>query len=155
MDSIQKSLEKLRSLSTEDTREALKSRIDEQSCLIIILKQRADDLLLRYQAQQKISADLEGRVTDCQEQLDRERKKVELIERRFMDLAGNNESIIVFMDEYKMQNAQLKLENKELQAENDTLFSRKLQDKEALVQKLTEEVKQLTEKYTNKEKEYR
>ncbi len=72
-----------------------------------------------------------------------------------MDLAANNQAIITFMDEYKSQNVQLKSENKELQSENDRLFSRKLQDKEVFVQKLMQDIKQLTENYTNKENEYR
>lgn len=155
MDSIQKSLEKLRSLSAEDTTEVLRSRIDEQSSLICILKQRADEVLLRCQALQKINTELEGRVMDCQKELDSERKKAELLEKRFMDLAANNQAIIAFMEEHKNQNAQLKLENKQLQSENETLFSKKLQDKEVFVQKLMQEIKQLTEKYTNKENEYR
>lgn len=155
MDNIQKSLEKLRSLSVEDSTEMLRSRIDEQSSLICILKQRADELLLRCQAVQKINSEVESRATDCQRELDGERKKAELLERRFMDLAANNQSIIAFMDEYKSQNAQLKLENKELQSENEALFSQKLQDKEVLVEKLMQEIKELTEKYTNRENEYR
>lgn len=157
MDSMQKSLEKLRSLSVDDATETgmLRSRIDEQSSLICMLKQRADEVLLRCQALQQINTKLEGRLTDCQKELDSERKKAELLERRFMDLAANNQAIIAFMDEHKNQNAQLKLENKQLQSENDTLFSQKLQDKEVFVQKLMQDIKQLTEKYTNKENEYR
>ncbi|XP_035532779.1 coiled-coil domain-containing protein 89 [Morone saxatilis] len=155
VDSIQKSLEKLRILSTEDTKEMLRSRIDEQSSLICILKQRADELLLRCQALQKINTELEGQVTDYKKEVDSKRKTIELLERRFMDLAANNKAIIAFMDEYKTQNAHLKLENKQLQSENDTLFSQKLQDKEVFVQNLLQEIQQLTEKYTNKENEYR
>ena len=157
MDSMQKSLEKLRSLSVGDATGTgmLRSRIDEQSSLICMLKQRADEVLLRYQAQQQINTELEGRLTDCQKELDSERKKAELLERRFMDLAANNQAIIAFMEEHKNENAQLKLENKQLQSENDTLFSQKLQDKEVLVQKVIQDIKQLTEKYTNKENEYR
>ncbi|XP_073330021.1 coiled-coil domain-containing protein 89 [Pagrus major] len=155
MDCIQKSLEKLQSLSVEDTTETLRSRIDEQSSLICILKHRADELLHRYQAQQKINTELEGQLTDGQRELDGERKKAELIEKRFMDLAANNQAIIAFMDEHKNHNAQLKLENEKLQSENDSLFSQKLQDKEVYVQKLLQDIKQLREKHTNKEKEYR
>ncbi|XP_038576399.1 coiled-coil domain-containing protein 89 isoform X1 [Micropterus salmoides] len=154
LDSMQKALEKLRSLSPKDTG-MLRSRIDEQSSLICILKHRADELLLRCDALQKINTELEDRVTDYQKKLDSERKKAELLEKRFMDLAANNQGIIAFMDEHKKQNAQLKLENKQLQSENETLFSQKLQDKEVFVQKLMEEIKQLTEKYTIKENEYR
>lgn len=157
MDSIQSSLEKLLSFSSEDTTEIgmLRSRISEQSSLICILKQRADELLVRYQALQTINSELEDSVTDCQEELDGERKKAELLEKRFMDLAANNQAIIAFMNEYKNQNAQLKVENKQLQAENDTLFCQKLQDKEAVVQNLMQEIQQLTDKYTSKENEFR
>ncbi|XP_030285448.1 coiled-coil domain-containing protein 89 [Sparus aurata] len=155
MDSVQRAREKLQSLSVEDTTETLRSRIDEQSGLICILKHRADELLLRCQAQQKINTELEGQLTDCQRELDCERKKGELIEKRFMDLAANNQAIIAFMDDHKNQNAQLKLENEKLQSENDSLFSQKLQDKEVYVQKLLQDIKQLMEKYTNKENEYR
>ncbi|KAG8000682.1 Coiled-coil domain-containing protein 89, partial [Nibea albiflora] len=155
VDSIQKALEKLQSLSAEDTTETLRSRIDEQSSLICILKQRADELLLRCQALQKINTEMEGRVTDNQKELDDERKKTELLNKRFMDLVANFKALTAFMDEHKNQNIQLKLENKQLQSENETLFSQKLQDKEVLVQKLLKEIKELTEKYTNKENVYR
>nr|XP_046260894.1 coiled-coil domain-containing protein 89 [Scatophagus argus] len=155
VDSIQKSLEKLQSLSLEGTTEVLRSRINEQSSLICILKERADEQHVRCQALQKINMELESQVTDSQKQLDGERKKAELLEKRFMDLAANNQAIIAFMDEYKAQNDQLKLKNKELLSENETLFSKKLQDKEMHAQKLLQESKQLTEIYTNKENEYR
>uniref|UniRef100_A0A672YG47 Zgc:172182 n=1 Tax=Sphaeramia orbicularis TaxID=375764 RepID=A0A672YG47_9TELE len=131
----------------------LRSRIGEQSSLICILKHRADELLLRCQALQEINTELEDRMRGCQKERDAERKKVEIIEKRFMHLAANNQAIITFKDEYKKQNAQLMLENKQLKSENETLFSKKLQDKEEMVQKLTEEIKLLTEKYTNKENE--
>ncbi|KAF3694884.1 Coiled-coil domain-containing protein 89 [Channa argus] len=157
MNSIQSSIEKLLSFSKEDTTELemLQSRINEQSSLIGILKQRSDELLQRYQALQTIHSELEDKETDYQEKLDAERQKVQLLEKRFMDLAAYNEGIIAFRNEYKNQNAQLKLENKKLQEENDTLFCQKLQDKEVMLQKLMQEVKHLTEKNTKKEKEYR
>ncbi|XP_035460378.1 coiled-coil domain-containing protein 89 isoform X2 [Scophthalmus maximus] len=157
MDIVQRSLDKLLSLSAEDATETemLRSRIDEQSSLICLLKQRADELLLRCQALQKINTELEDGVTDCQKELDSERKKAELKEKRFMDLAANNQAIITFMEDYKTQNDQLKMENKQLQSENHSLFSKKLHDKEVLVQKLMQEIKLLTENYTNKENGYR
>lgn len=133
----------------------LRSRIDEQSSLIGMLKQRADDVLLRSQALQALNAELEGRVEAHQKELDGERKKGELLKKRFMDLAANNQAIIAFMNDHKEQNSQLKTVNKQLQLENETLFSQKLHDKELLVQKLKQEIKQLTEKQTNKENEYR
>ncbi|XP_034741437.1 coiled-coil domain-containing protein 89 [Etheostoma cragini] len=156
MEIVRESLEKLRSISANDATETgmLRSRIDEQSSLICMLKERADEVLLRCQALQNINMELESRVTDCQTELDSERKRAELLEKRFVDLAANNQAIIAFMEEYKSQNVQLKLENKQLQSENDTLFSQKLQDKEVFVQKQMQEIKQLKEKYTNKEIEY-
>ncbi|XP_047457721.1 coiled-coil domain-containing protein 89 isoform X1 [Mugil cephalus] len=152
-DSIQKSLQ---NIATDDTTERiLRSRIDEQSSLICILKQRADEMLLRCQALQKINKELEDQVTDCQNELNTERRKSDMLEKRFMDLAANNQAIIVFMEEYKNQNAQFVLENKRLRAENESLFSKKLQDKEVMVCKLKQEIKLLTETHTHKENEYR
>uniref|UniRef100_A0A3B4B819 Uncharacterized protein n=1 Tax=Periophthalmus magnuspinnatus TaxID=409849 RepID=A0A3B4B819_9GOBI len=134
--------------------EILRSRIDEQSTLISILKQRSDELLVRCQALQKINSELEDQITDCHEELEKERKKYETLEKRFMDLASNNQAIIVFKDEYKSQNVQLRQKNQQLQSENESLFSKKLQDKEAAVQNLTEEINQLKDKYAQKEHDY-
>ena len=156
MDSYRRTLDQLQSLSTEDVTETemLRSRINEQSSMICTLKQRADELTLQCQALQKVNTGQEDGGTDHQRELDSARKKTELIERRFMDLAANNQAIIVFMNEYKSQNAQFEMDNKRLQSENDTLFSQKLQDKEELIQNLMQEIQRLTENYTNQEKEY-
>ncbi|XP_029937390.1 coiled-coil domain-containing protein 89 isoform X2 [Myripristis murdjan] len=155
VDSVQ-TLEKLRGLATEDKTETemLRSRVDEQSSLICILKQGADEMLLRCRSLQKMNTDLEDRVAVKHKELDLERKKSTIFERRFTDLASNHEKMIAFMNDYKRQNARLELENKHLRSENETLFSQKLQDKEVLVDKLTQEIKQLSEKYTNKDNEY-
>lgn len=157
MDKIQSSLKTLLSFSAEDTTEIemLRARMDEQSSLIGILKQRADELLIRNQALQTINSELEDKVTDCQEKLDAERQKAEIMTKRFMDLAVNNQEIITYMEEYKNENAQLKVENKQLQAEHDMLFCQKLQDKEVIIQNLIKEMKELTDKYKEKENEYR
>lgn len=133
----------------------LRSRIDEQSTLICILKKRSDEMLLRCQALQKINAELEDRVARCPKELDEEREKSQMLMKRFMDLAANNQAIIAFMEEYKAHNRQLKLENDKLRSENESLFSQKLHDKEELVQQLKEEVKELTEKHAKEESEYR
>ncbi|CAG5865573.1 unnamed protein product, partial [Menidia menidia] len=135
--------------------EMLRSRIDEQSSLICVLKHRADETLLRSQARQKINAELEVQLAHIQNELDMERKRADLLEKRFADLAANNQGIISFMEEHKSQNALLKLENKRLQSENDSLFSQKLHDREVLIQKLSQEIKLLHEKCINQEKEYR
>nr|XP_043875768.1 coiled-coil domain-containing protein 89 isoform X1 [Solea senegalensis] len=156
MDSVQRSMDKLLNLSAVDMTETeiLRSRMDEQSSLICILKQRADELLCQYQASEKMNTELKDRINVSQKELDTKSKRAELLEMRFMDLAANNQSVIAFMNEYKNHNAQLKMENKRLQSENDTLFSQKVQDKEVIVQNLMQEIKLMTENYTNKEKEY-
>lgn len=133
----------------------LHSRIDEQSTLICVLKKRADEMLLRYQALQKINSELEEQAAQLQRDLDGERERVELFKNRFTDLAANNQAIISFMEEHKKQNSQLKLENMRLQRENDSHFSQKLHDKEALVENLLQENKLLREKCTTNEKEFR
>ncbi|XP_028993437.1 coiled-coil domain-containing protein 89 [Betta splendens] len=155
VDIIQSSLEKHLSLSSEDTTEMLRARISEQSSLICILKQRSDDLLVKYQGLQQINSELEDRLTDCQEELDEQRSKAELLETRFMDLSDNNQAIIAFMEEYKSLNSQLKVENKQLQAENNTLFCQKLRDKELVVQNLMQEIQQLTDTCKSNEIKYR
>uniref|UniRef100_A0A3Q1EIK0 Zgc:172182 n=1 Tax=Acanthochromis polyacanthus TaxID=80966 RepID=A0A3Q1EIK0_9TELE len=157
MDSIQMLREKLQCLSTEDVtdRRVLRSRIDEQSSLICMLKQRADERLLQYQALQKVNTELEEQAAHRQEELDGEKKKREETEKSFQDLAIITQGIIEFMEEHKKENVQLKLENEQLQKENESLFSQKLHDKEVHVQKLMQDIKLLTEKYTKKENEYR
>ncbi|XP_075334635.1 coiled-coil domain-containing protein 89 [Odontesthes bonariensis] len=152
-DSCQKSPE----IPVEDLaeRQMLRTRIDEQSSLICVLKHRADETLLRYQARQKINAELEDQVAHREKELDIERNRAEMLKKRFTDLAANNQAIISFMKEHKSQNDRLKLENERLQSENDSLFSQKLHDREVIVQKLTQELKLLREENMNKENEYR
>uniref|UniRef100_A0A3Q2Q4H2 Zgc:172182 n=1 Tax=Fundulus heteroclitus TaxID=8078 RepID=A0A3Q2Q4H2_FUNHE len=133
----------------------LQSRIDEQSTLICILKKRADEMLLRYQAIQKINSELEDQAAQRQKELDSERTRAELLTNRFTDLATNNQAIISFMEEHKNLNTQLKLENRRLQLENDSHFSQELHDKEVLVEKLVQENKLLRDKCTANEKESR
>ncbi|CAL9690279.1 unnamed protein product [Knipowitschia caucasica] len=155
-ESMRLALEKL-SVSPEGAGtdvDALRCRVDQQSTLISILKNRTDELLLRCQALQKINSELEETVTDTHKELEDERKNYETLEKRFMDLAANNEAIIVFKDEYKSQNTELKERNKHLLCENESLFSKKLQDKEASVQLLAQEIKQLKENYAQKEHKY-
>lgn len=98
--------------------------------------------------------DLESQLRYTQKELESEKKRTQTCKERFMELAKNHRAIILFMHEYKTQNVQLKVENKELQLENKTLFSKKVEEKEAIIQKLLEENEQLREQYTNKEKEY-
>lgn len=156
MDDVYKALEKLRSLSQEERAETgmLRSRIDEQSNLICILKQRADEMLLRCQALEKINAELESLRGAVQAELDNEKKRSSQLEQRFMDLAANHQELIKFKDEYKRQNAVLTEENKRLREENETLFCKELQEKELIILSLTKELKDLAQQHTTLQAEY-
>ncbi len=156
MDDVHQALEKLRSLSQEERTEAdmLRSRIDEQSTLICILKQRADEMLLRCQALEKINTELENLRANVTLELENERKKSELLEQRFMLLASNHRELINFKNEYKSQNAKLEKENERLREENETLFSHEVQEKEKSILKLTQELKELAEQHKILETEY-
>ncbi|XP_036401342.1 coiled-coil domain-containing protein 89 [Megalops cyprinoides] len=159
MDDVHLALEKLRGLSqdedTDKTEAAmLRSRIDEQSSLICILKQRADEMVLRCQALERINAELENLRQDVQNELENERKRSSLLEQRFMELAANHQELINFKDEFKLQNAQLTEENERLREENENLFCKELQEKEAIILQLTQELKDLAEQHKNLELEY-
>lgn len=156
MDDVYKALEKLRSLSQEDRAETgmLRSRIDEQSNLICILKQRADEMLLRCQALEKINAELESLRGAVQAELDNEKKRSSQLEQRFMDLAANHQELIKFKDEYKRQNVVLTEENKRLREENETLFCKELQEKELIILSLTKELKDLAQQHMTLQSEY-
>ncbi|KAL4656627.1 coiled-coil domain-containing protein 89 [Arapaima gigas] len=156
MDDVHVALEKLRSLSEEDKSEAaaLRSRIDEQSSLICILKRRADEMLQRCQALERINAELEELQEEVQKELEDERKRSSQLEQRFADLAANHQMLIDFKEEYKRQNAQLTEENQRLRDENESLFCQELQEKEAVVLKLTQELKDLAEQHKRLEEEY-
>ncbi|XP_057707446.1 coiled-coil domain-containing protein 89 isoform X1 [Corythoichthys intestinalis] len=133
----------------------LQSRIKEQANLICVLKDRSDELFNQSQCLQQVRNELEKQLESCQKEVVQKQQRVELVEKRFMDLDANSRAIIVFMEEYKHHNAQLKIENKQLQMENDTLFSHKIQEKEVIIQKLTKEIKILRDEFTAKEKAYK
>ncbi|XP_041119973.1 coiled-coil domain-containing protein 89 [Polyodon spathula] len=157
IDEVQHALDKLRTLSQDDETEnaLLRSRIDEQSQLIGILKQRADEMVLRCQALDRINTELENMNEDVQCELKIEKHRSTQLEDRFMDLAANHQQIIKFKDEYKMQNAELKEENEKLRNENKSLFCEVLQQKEQRIVELTGEVKRMTEQYNDLELEYK
>lgn len=157
MDDVHQALEKLRGLSQEERTEEglLRSRIDEQSNLICMMKQRADEMLLRCQALERVNTELQNLRVNMQTELQNERKKSEQLEQRFMDLASNHRELINFKDEYKQKSAELMKENKRLREENEKLFSKELQMKEETIHKLSQDLSDLTEKYIHSEKEYK
>lgn len=146
--------EKRQCLSVESAGENLQPGISQQSDLLLREKESEDEIHRLCQALQRANMELEGRLKRAQKELESERKRTQTCKDRFMDLAKNHRAIIFFMKEYKQHNVQLRVENEELQLENKTLFSKKVQEKEEMIQKLSEENKQLKELNTNKEKEY-
>ncbi|KAG7330979.1 hypothetical protein KOW79_004948 [Hemibagrus wyckioides] len=156
MDDVHQALEKLRGLSHEERTEAgmLRSRLEEQSSLICMLKQRADEMLLRCQALERVNTELENLRDNMQKELQNEREKSEQQEQRFMDLAANHNELINFKDEYKQKNVKLMKENQSLREENEKLFSKELQEKEETIYKLSQELSDLNKKHRQSEKEY-
>uniref|UniRef100_A0A8C5B2I6 Zgc:172182 n=1 Tax=Gadus morhua TaxID=8049 RepID=A0A8C5B2I6_GADMO len=133
----------------------LQARVEEQSGLIGVLKQRSDQARLRCQALQKVNEELEARGAAGQKELDSERARVRLLEKRFNDLAVNHQGIVVFKDDYKRHNFQLLEENKLLRSENEALFSQKLLDQETLIGKLRQDIHLNEEKHEDMEKNLR
>ncbi|TSK92899.1 Coiled-coil domain-containing protein 89 [Bagarius yarrelli] len=156
MDDVHQALEKLRGLSQEERTEAgmLRSRLDEQSSLICMLKQRADEMLLRCQTLEQVNTELQKLQVTMQRELNEEREKSAKLEQRFMHLAANHRQMINFKDEYKQKNAELMKENKRLREENEKLFSKKVQEKKEIIHKLSKELSDLNEKYRHSENEY-
>ncbi|XP_077153817.1 coiled-coil domain-containing protein 89-like [Ranitomeya variabilis] len=110
----------------------LRSRLDEQSQLICLLKRRADDTLLRCQGLEEDNRQLERRSADTEGLLSAERRRAEQLEDRFGLLAANHQDMIRFKDEYKRQNEELRAENQRLREGADPA----LREKERSLQEL-------------------
>ena len=135
-------LAKLKGLSKDDKTEnaMLRSRIDEQSQLIMILKNRADEAIVRTQTLEKINSELTEFRENATENLNHEIRKFNILDKRFNDLASNHEEMIKYKDEYKRVNAELRSENDKLRDENARLFSKAIIEKDQMIQKLEEKV---------------
>ncbi|XP_078722078.1 coiled-coil domain-containing protein 89 isoform X2 [Lampetra fluviatilis] len=114
----------------------LRSRIEEQSHLISILKRRADDTLARCQVLECRSGELE-RARDVAD------KRCSLLEQRFMELASNHQEMITFKDEHKKQNMDLREENAQLRRENEDLFSASIEERDTIITKLAQDLQAL------------
>ena len=138
MQEMQESLSKLKALKADDKTEAgmLRSRIDEQSKLIMILKQRADEEIIRAQTLDRINKELTDFREHADHMLKNEIRKFALLESRFYSLASNHEEMIKFKDEYKRVNQELRDENARLKSENARLFSKAIQEKDVRILEL-------------------
>ncbi|XP_002741590.1 coiled-coil domain-containing protein 89-like [Saccoglossus kowalevskii] len=150
VDEMVDSLEKLRNLSKDDKTEnaMLRSRIDEQSQLICVLKQRADEYVQKAQTLERVNKELEDYRDNSQHIIDNEIKKFNLLDRRFHELADNHEEMIRFKDEYKRQNEQLRLENAQLKDENERLFSGAITERDEQIQSMSQHIISLKEQCT-------
>ncbi|XP_073432958.1 coiled-coil domain-containing protein 89 [Dendrobates tinctorius] len=110
----------------------LRSRLDEQSQLICLLKRRADDTLLRCQGLEEANRQLESRSADTEGLLSAERRRAEQLEERFGLLAANHQDMIRFKDEHKRQNEELRAENRRLREGTEPA----LQEKERSLREL-------------------
>lgn len=88
----------------------LRSRIEEQSKLILLLKHRADETLLRYLAMQNINSELNDQVAQMQNELISKTEHIEALEIRCNDLAIDKNA----MEFQKKQSVQLMRENQQL-----------------------------------------
>uniref|UniRef100_A0A8C3VV33 Coiled-coil domain-containing protein 89 n=1 Tax=Catagonus wagneri TaxID=51154 RepID=A0A8C3VV33_9CETA len=139
LDGLREALANLRGLSEEEKSEKamLRSRIQEQSQLICILKRRSDEALERCQVLELLNTELEEKRMLEAEELKAKSEHAQKLEERFMTLAANHELMIRFKDEHKSQNVKLREENEKLRLENGHLFSQALKDQEVKVAQLT------------------
>ncbi|XP_008053915.1 coiled-coil domain-containing protein 89 [Carlito syrichta] len=146
LDGLREALANLRGLSEEEKGEKamLRSRIQEQSQLICILKRRSDEALERCQILELLNAELEEKRMQEAEKLKAQCEHAQKLEERFLTLAANHELMIHFKDEHKCQNVKLREENEKLRLENSSLFSQALKDGEAKVLQLTAQSEALT-----------
>ena len=144
-------LAKLRGLADgEKTENAmLRSRIDEQSELIMILKTQADETSAKLKTSERIRDTLEEFRNNAQGVISAEMQKCEMLDRRFNELADNHQELIKFKDEYKIQNEILKKENAKLKADNERLFSAAIQEKDETIEDLEKQVAVLRERCNN------
>lgn len=142
MTDMQTNLAKLRALSEDDKTEnaMLRSRINDQSQLIMILKQRADEATLSLNTLEKTNRELVEFRENAEEEFHRQLKKYDILDARFMELASNHEEMIQIKDEYKSRNSQLMKENAALKEDNARLFSQAIEDRNAKISNLEKDL---------------
>lgn len=150
-------LSKLKGLAKDDKTEnaMLRSRIDEQSQLIMILKNRADEAFSRIATLERINQELTEFRDNAKDNIDHEIRKFNLLDKRFNDLASNHEEMIKYKDEYKRVNVALRQENEKLKDENSRLFSKALLEKDDTIRQLEGKLVTTRDQYTSLETKYR
>ncbi|XP_048756997.1 coiled-coil domain-containing protein 89-like [Ostrea edulis] len=153
MGDMKSNLDKLKNLSEDDKKEnaMLRSRIDEQCQLIMILKQRADDVQGKSSTLERINKELIEFRGNAQEMLNAEIRKNTLLEKRFDELASNHQEMIKIKDEYKRSNQDLRQENSRLRDENARLFSGAITEKDQQIADLEKRLAGLKEQSSSQE----
>ncbi|XP_074659199.1 coiled-coil domain-containing protein 89-like [Tubulanus polymorphus] len=154
---MQANLEKLRNLASDDKTEnaMLRGRIDEQSELIMILKNRSDENIVRSQALEKLNADQERQLREATDALALETMKFRMLEDRFGVLAENHEEMIRIKDEYKRLNEELRRRNEKLKSDNEGLFSEAIVERDEKIGALQTELSRLKTRYADLDSQYK
>jgi chromosome segregation ATPase len=123
MEPLEASFQNLRNISDEEKTEIgkLKSRIDEQSRLIMILKQRGDDLINKNMSLESMNTQIETELENVKRELKLADVKYELIDKQFKVLSQNHDELIKIKDDYKNKNIQLleRFKDQTVQAERE------------------------------------
>ena len=154
---MQANMAKLKKLSDDDKSEnaMLRSRINEQSQLIMILKQRADEASITTQTLERINLELEDFRDKAKDDLHAQLRKNNMVEARFNDLAKNHTEMINIKDDYKRRNVELMNENAKLRADNSNLFSAAITERDQTIEELNTKLKSTQDKYTTQESRHR
>jgi hypothetical protein len=138
-------LEKLKALSKDDLTEnaLLRSRVDQQSELICILKQRADESLKKSLNLGKDIEEFRKTREDALSALHTESRKYNVLQKRFEVLNSNHVEIIVIKDDYKIKNEKLRRENERLCHENKLLFAETVKKRDEEIRSLREELERM------------
>jgi len=94
--------------------DVLRSRIEEQSQLICVLKQRNDQLLAKVNASESQNEKLVQSQGILRQQLKDDSKRFDRLEDHFNTLAANHQEMIQIKDQYKTSNEHLRSENEKL-----------------------------------------
>lgn len=113
VEQIEESMKNLRNLSNEEKTEIglLKSRIEEQSRLIMILKQRGDDFINKNMILDKLNQELIEKKDQLEKELTLASTQLTSLQEKFNYLGDTQQELIKIKDEYKDKEAELTKEN--------------------------------------------
>ena len=130
----------------------LRSRIEEQCELIMILKQRADEVSTELKTSERIRETLEEFRKNAQGAIDMEVQKCEMLDKRFNELADNHQELIKFKDQYTYENEMLRKENAKLKDDNERLFSGAIEEKDMMIEDLEIQLRKIRHRCNEFEK---